>query len=49
MNRFFDCVDGNMVILMYDNTIKKIKDVKVGDEVYAVKYDGDIWQKSGSV
>jgi hypothetical protein len=44
MNRTFDYVDGNMDILMYNNTIKKLKDVKKGDLVYSVQYDGEIHQ-----
>ena len=40
MLKKFDCVDGNMDILMYNNTTKKIKDIKVGDAIYAVKYNG---------
>ena len=40
----FDCVDGNMNILMYNNTVKKIKDVKKGDTVYSVRYNGDKYQ-----
>lgn len=40
MQKDFDCVDGNMDILMYNNSTKKIKDAKVGDAVYAVKFDG---------
>ena len=41
MNKVFDCVDGNMDILMYNNTVKRIKEVKKGDAIYAVQYDGE--------
>ena len=44
MGKNFDCVDGNMSILMYNNTVKKIKDVKKGDTVYGVRYNGDKYQ-----
>ncbi|WP_026497130.1 hypothetical protein [Butyrivibrio sp. WCD3002] len=44
MRKTFDYVDGNMDILMYDNTVRKIKDVKKGDLVYSVQYDGEIHQ-----
>ncbi len=37
----FDCVDGNMDVLMNDNTTKKIRDLKKGDCVYAINYDGE--------
>lgn len=41
MSKNFDCVCGNMDILMYNNTVKKIKDVKKGDVVYSVQFSGD--------
>ncbi len=40
MLKDFDCIDGNMNILMYDNTIKKVKDLKDGEKIYSVQYDG---------
>lgn len=40
MNRNFDCVDGNMDVLMYNNTLKKVRDLKNNDEIYAISYDG---------
>jgi hypothetical protein len=40
MNRNFDCVDGNMDVLMYNNTSKKVRDLKKNDEIYAISYDG---------
>lgn len=30
------CVDGDTLVLMYDGTSKKIKDIEVGDEIYGV-------------
>ena len=41
MHRYFDCIDGNMDVLLYDNTIKKVRDLKSGDSVYSVSYDGE--------
>jgi hypothetical protein len=41
MNRYFDCIDGNMDVLLYDNTTKKVRDLKSGDLVYSVRYDGE--------
>ncbi len=41
MNRYFDCIDGNMDVLLYDNTIKKVRDLKIGDSVYSLRYDGE--------
>ena len=41
MNRNFDCIDGNMDVLMYDNTTKKVRDLKRDDAVYAISYDGE--------
>ena len=41
MSKNFDFVCGNMDILMYNNTVKKIKDVKKGDAVYSVQFSGD--------
>lgn len=41
MNRYFDCIDGNMDVLLYDNTSKKVRDLKSGDLVYSVRYDGE--------
>ena len=36
MGKEFDCVCGNMYVLMYDNTVKKIKDLKKGEFIYSV-------------
>jgi hypothetical protein len=44
MGKAFDSVDGNMDILMYNNTVKKIKDVRKGDTVFSVRYDGEAYQ-----
>lgn len=44
MKRNFDCVDGNMTVLMYNNTMRKVKELKKGDAVYAVQYNGDSYQ-----
>ena len=41
MSRNFDCIDGNMNVLMYNNTVKKVRDLKADDEIYAVSYDGE--------
>ncbi|SEF50727.1 intein N-terminal splicing region [Butyrivibrio sp. Su6] len=41
MNRNFDCVDGNMDVLMYNNTLKKVRDLNNSDEIYAISYDGE--------
>ncbi|MBE5823816.1 MAG: hypothetical protein E7308_07070 [Butyrivibrio sp.] len=41
MHRYFDCIDGNMDVLLYDNTTKKVRDLKSGDLVYSVRYDGE--------
>jgi organic radical activating enzyme len=38
------CVDGNTLILMYDSTFKKIKNVNVGDEIYGIK-KGDVYSR----
>ncbi len=44
MSKCFDCVDGNMDILMYNNTVKKIKDVRKGETVFSVRYDGEAYE-----
>jgi hypothetical protein len=44
MGRSFDCVDGNMNVLMYNNTVRKIRDLKIGDNVYSVQYNGNGYQ-----
>ncbi len=44
MGKEFDCVCGNMYVLMYDNTVKKIKDLKKGEFIYSVQYDGDFYR-----
>ncbi|ADL35018.1 hypothetical protein bpr_I2285 [Butyrivibrio proteoclasticus B316] len=41
MKKICDCVDGNMDVLMYDNTIKKVRDLCKDDIVYSVSYDGE--------
>ena len=33
------CVDGDTLVLMYDGTSKKIKDIEIGDEIYGVEKD----------
>ncbi len=50
MSKSFDCIDGNMDVLMYDNTTKKVRNLKKDDEVYAISYDGeDFTYSKGSV
>ena len=41
MKRSFDCIDGNMDVLMYDYTIKKVRDLKKDDAIYSISYDGE--------
>ena len=41
MNKNYDCIDGNMDVLMYDNTIKKVSDLKKNDAIYSISYDGE--------
>lgn len=41
MKRNFDCIDGNMDVLMYDNTIKKVRDLQKNDAIYSIGYDGE--------
>lgn len=41
MKKSYDCIDGNIDVLMYDNTIKKVRDLQKDDAIYSISYDGE--------